>query len=307
MSHSVIEHVSDTAFLVAQCRAAESERADSLFSDPWASVLAGDKGKALAEASPRAAMTLWVIAIRTVVIDGLLQDALADGVDTILNLGAGLDARPFRMKLPRELTWIDVDYPDVVAFTAERLASARAQCTHEQVGLDLADLQARRALLTKVGAQAKRLLVLTEGLVPYLDLEAAANLADDLRAIPTLQSWIVDYNSPESHRYRRRAGVTRQLRNAPLKFQPSDYFAFFAEHGWKAGEVRYLPPEGIRLGRPAPLPRLIRALTPLLERVLPAEKRFSRSVGYVRFVPSAGSSASRRRGVWPGHAGLGLL
>jgi hypothetical protein len=30
---------------------------------------------------------------------------------------------------------------------------------------------------------------------------------------------------------------------------PDDWFAFFAAHGWRAREVRYLPEEGARLGR----------------------------------------------------------
>jgi len=40
-------------------------------------------------------------------------------------------------------------------------------------------------------------LVLTKGAVPYLGVQEAATLADDLRARPAFRHWIVDYFSPE--------------------------------------------------------------------------------------------------------------
>jgi hypothetical protein len=42
MSDSTIQHVSDTAFLIAHFRAAESARRDALFHDPQAWRLAGE-------------------------------------------------------------------------------------------------------------------------------------------------------------------------------------------------------------------------------------------------------------------------
>jgi O-methyltransferase involved in polyketide biosynthesis len=42
-----IEHVSDTALLVAASRALESDRPDGLIRDPFARRLAGDRGMAL--------------------------------------------------------------------------------------------------------------------------------------------------------------------------------------------------------------------------------------------------------------------
>jgi len=45
MTDTLIENVSDTAFWVAHYRAFETERADALFHDPLAGLLAGDRGK----------------------------------------------------------------------------------------------------------------------------------------------------------------------------------------------------------------------------------------------------------------------
>jgi methyltransferase (TIGR00027 family) len=100
MADSLIENVSDTAFWIAHFRALESERPDALFHDPLARLLAGDRGKKIAEAMPVSFITAWIVAIRTCVIDDYIRWAIAQGVDTTLNLGAGLDTRPYRLDLP---------------------------------------------------------------------------------------------------------------------------------------------------------------------------------------------------------------
>ena len=45
----------------------------------------------------------WYVVIRTIIIDDLINQAISQGVDTVLNLGAGLDTRPYRMQLPKTL------------------------------------------------------------------------------------------------------------------------------------------------------------------------------------------------------------
>src|SRR5947208_2742107 len=91
-----IENVSDTALWVAVYRALESERPDALFRDPLSMKLAGARGREIAASMPNGSIMAWVMAIRTVAIDRLIQDAIRMGADTVLNLGAGLDTRPYR-------------------------------------------------------------------------------------------------------------------------------------------------------------------------------------------------------------------
>ena len=87
-------------------------------------------------------------------------------------------------------------------------------------------------------ASSNKILILTEGVLPYLTTDAVAALADDLMAIgggDVDVSWIVDYFSPQTIRYRKLIALSRQMRAAPLQFEPADWFAFFAQHGWKRG------------------------------------------------------------------------
>src|SRR5262245_27077063 len=100
---SVVTGVADTALWVATYRARETERPDALFRDPLAGVLAGERGKKIAQALAHSEIMYWVMVLRTVAIDDLVTKAISLGVDTVLNLGAGLDTRPYRMNLPPSL------------------------------------------------------------------------------------------------------------------------------------------------------------------------------------------------------------
>jgi hypothetical protein len=70
-----------------------------------------------------------------------------------------------------------------------RLLRDPPTCSVERVGLDLAERNARRELLGRIGATATRALALTEGVIAYLSVDEAGDLADDLRAQPVLESW----------------------------------------------------------------------------------------------------------------------
>jgi len=79
----------------------------------------------------------WMTVVRTVVIDRYLQEAIARGVDTVVNLGAGLDTRPYRMTLPASLSWVEVDMPKIVALKEDRLAGETPRCRLARIAADL--------------------------------------------------------------------------------------------------------------------------------------------------------------------------
>jgi methyltransferase (TIGR00027 family) len=282
----VIQNVSDTAFLVAGFRAAETERETPLFRDPLAAKLAGDHGRNILATVPKSFVGAWSVVIRTVIIDGFIEQAIKVGVDTILNLGAGLDTRPYRMDLPRSLRWIEVDYPHVIELKATRLAGEAPRCRLERLALDLTDRSARKTFLAEVNAEAGKILVLTEGVTPYLTEADVGALADDLRRTDKVRFWITDYFSPEALKFG--AKLRRKfMRNAPFQFTPKDWFAFFVEHGWQASEVRYISEEAERLGRPIPLPLwlMLRAKVASMFASRRRRERMRRFAAYVLLVP----------------------
>jgi methyltransferase (TIGR00027 family) len=260
MTDSLIENVSDTAFFVAYYRGLETRRPDALFHDPLADLLAGEQGKKIARTMPMRFMTEWVVSIRTCMIDDFIRNAVAEGVDTVVNLGTGLDTRPYRMDLPSSLLWVEADYPRMIEYKQSRLAGHVPRCRLERVGVDLANDTARRRLLADIDLRATKLLILTEGVIVYLTEEAVGALANDLKSLQHALYWIIDYISPQAMKFRERSGITRKTKNAPFKFKPADWFGFFREHGWALKQIRYFSEEGKRLKRPPRLPLPLKVL-----------------------------------------------
>ncbi|PWT72922.1 MAG: SAM-dependent methyltransferase [Proteobacteria bacterium] len=287
MAEPAISNVSDTAFWIAHLRAVESARPDALFKDPLAGALAGGRGKEIAGAMPMPRVIAWNVAVRTVIIDRFIQVAIAEGVDCILNLGAGLDTRPYRMALPPELHWIEADYPHIIEHKQKRLATEPPRCRLERVKIDLSALSERRAFFARLNSSANKIAVVTEGVVPYLSVEQAGQLADDLRSMDRARYWVVDYFRAEAAKYRQRMGMRRAMRNAPFRFAPADWFGFFQEHGWRCRELRYLPAEADRLGRPIPLPAPMKLAMKIRMMLLPKEQRkaFLEFMGYALLEP----------------------
>lgn len=196
MPEPLIRNISDTARWAAVFRAVETERPDALFRDPLARRLAGDRGEQIAAAMTMHRRNSWSWVMRTYLVDQYIGRALGEGVDTILNLAAGLDARPYRMNVPATLRWIEVDLPELFAYKEEALAGEKPRCVLERVPLDLSDAARRRALFAQIGATAKRVLILSEGLLVYLSAEDVGALAGDLARQPSFHYWAFDIVSP---------------------------------------------------------------------------------------------------------------
>jgi O-methyltransferase involved in polyketide biosynthesis len=131
--------------------------------------------------------------------------------------------------------------------------------------------------------------VLTEGVVPYLANDEVASLAEDVAAMNRARFWVVDYFSEESLKYRRKYSGGA-MRNAPFKFEPGDWFAFFEHHGWKVKDVRYYPKEARQFSRPMPLPLWLKvpvALSRLLRPWAAQGERFEQFAGFALLEPAS--------------------
>jgi methyltransferase (TIGR00027 family) len=254
---SAIRDVSDTALWVAHYRAVETERHDAIIRDPLAKVLVGDRGAAIAASFGRAGRyTAWTVIARTMIIDDYIQNALRQGVDAVINLGAGLDTRPYRLDLPASLPWVEADFQHMIDYKTEKLRGETPRCQLLRVGLDLSNSTARREFISTMVPNAKRILVLTEGVIPYLEEDQVADLAQDLRDRPEVALWIVEFFSEFSYRYMRRVGQSRQMANSPFRFFPTNWMEFFRERGWERKELHFHGEIARRFHRPAPAPWL---------------------------------------------------
>jgi len=246
-----IEHISDTAKWVAVYRAMETERSDAIFRDPFAARLAGDKGVAIVEGMKRGRAMAWAMIVRTAVFDEIILERVRNGnADVVLNLAAGLDARPWRMKLPPTLRWIDVDHAGILDHKAEIMKNETPVCRYEAVRLDLADLPKRQALFSQIDAESSRVLVVSEGLVVYLAPNDVGQLAHDLHAARHFQWWVFDIASPRLLEMMKKMwGENLEAGNAPFKFAPAENTDFFRPFGWEEREYHPQMEDAKRLNR----------------------------------------------------------
>ena len=246
-----IEHISDTARWVAYYRAMETERPDAIFSDPFARRLAGLRGEEIVDSMKRGRQMAWAMIVRTNSFDEIIMSCINEkGVDTVLNLAAGLDARPWRLKLPPTLRWIDVDLPDILNYKTETLKDEKTTCVYEAVAVDMTDAAARRELFARVGALGKTVLVVTEGLLIYLTPEQVGDLATDLAQQPNFYLWLIDLASPRLLKIMDRSwGKAVKAGNAPFKFAPPDGTDFYRPFGWREAEFRPAMEEARRVNR----------------------------------------------------------
>lgn len=280
MANANIEHVSDTAIWVAYYRALETERSDALFRDPLAQKLVGSRGEAIARSLKQTSRyTQQNVVVRTYIIDRFLQTLVSRGFDTVINLGAGLDTRPYRMDLPASLKWIEVDYPHVIQLKNDVLANEKPRVALERVALDLSDETKRRELFNRLASSTRRAVILTEGVLPYLSVEAVHSFANDLHAHPSFEAWICDYMSPDVYRYINNPKRLKQMRNAPFLFFPPDPIGFFKDHGWTVEDLQYIQKTTVELKRPSPMPWYAHLMIPLMPKEM--RERMQKMSGYM--------------------------
>ena len=139
-------------------RAQESERKDAIFHDPFARRLAGERGQRIIESIPPAHRMSWPMVVRTRIIDDWVLELTRDhGIDTVLDLAAGLDARPWRLDLPPETHWVDVDMPGMLAHKQHGMTGETPKCRYTAHAADLRrKSKAEKAARAKKGAKRTR-------------------------------------------------------------------------------------------------------------------------------------------------------
>jgi methyltransferase (TIGR00027 family) len=236
---SPVRNISDTALWAAVYRGRETQRPGGLFRDPFARRLAGARGEQIAAAFRKHDRSEWAWVMRTVLFDSFITESIDRGADMVVSLAAGLDARPYRMPLPPSLRWVEVDLPELLDYKEKTLAGEKPACALERVALDLADVGGRRALFQRLGASARKVLILTEGLLIYLTAAEVGALAEDLARPESFRLWALDVVSPGLLRMlQREVGKALERAAAPLKFGPEEGPGFFEPHGWRPAVVR---------------------------------------------------------------------
>lgn len=234
-----MDGIAKTSLLVAAMRAAETQRSESegrLFMDPFAEKLAGSEGaallqKAIAESGDQPAIT-----IRTRFIDEKVLDAVNSGIRQIVMLAAGMDARAYRLSLPKDTRIFELDRPEVLNYKNEKLATAQPLCTRIPIAADLREEWT--GLLRQAGFnEGEPTLWMVEGLLMYLSEGEVSSLFERINQLVSPQDRMVfDILSRTllgAPHMKKQLHFLESL-GAPWKFGTDEPEAFMARFGWTA-------------------------------------------------------------------------
>jgi methyltransferase (TIGR00027 family) len=260
---SPLPAVSRTAVGVARVRAGETARPQPLFSDPYAAAFVA----AAADDNPSpetAALTedqrrwragiVFHVTMRTRFFDDYLLQAVGDGCQQVVLLGAGLDTRAFRFDWPTRLRWFELDLPEVLAFKQAVLDDEAASTTSDRRALP-ADLARDWATVLRDAGFAPTLPTawLAEGLLAYFDGEAAAHVL----------TVVTDLSAAGSRLSLERGDVAGQVATTHSDSRPDEASALWrgglgrspaewlAERGWRTTEHE-VADLAATYGRPVP-------------------------------------------------------
>ena len=238
-SDGTITHVSDTALMVAACRAHETELQDAYFSDPFAARLAGERGRAILDALPHANVLRIGLAVRTRFLDELLLEALAEyPIATVLSVGCGLDTRPWRLELAPDLRWIEIDFAGVLDYKDRLMSAETPRCRRERLTVDLNDSSQREAMYQAAGAAPA--LMITEGVLMYLPAATVGALAAESWRQSGIAHWISDITTTAFTNALGGGDTMRSLRHvqAADALKGEEILNLLRVHGWTTASRR---------------------------------------------------------------------
>ncbi len=200
----ITESVGASALGVAAGRAAENQREDRLFDDPYAQLFIDAAGEGmwtilsrlsrsaipneLADIDPQLPARMQAMsnytASRTVFFDNFFLRAAEAGVRQAVILAAGLDARAWRLDWPQGTTVYELDQPRVLEFKTATLQAAGAHPRATQVNVPI-DLRQDwpKALRQEGFDDSLPTAWSAEGLLPYLPAEAQDLLFERIQAL----------------------------------------------------------------------------------------------------------------------------
>jgi methyltransferase (TIGR00027 family) len=109
-----------------------------------------------------------LVIARTLYFDRIIESAIGT-IDQFVLMGAGYDTRAYRGENPHQITFFELDQPDVQAHKLQALANANISCNHVHfVNLDFTRDDVFEKLAEAGYDPAKKTLFLWEGVTLYL-------------------------------------------------------------------------------------------------------------------------------------------
>lgn len=185
-----------------------------------------------------------LLAARTRYIDAFLAEAGAAGIDQVVILASGLDARAYRLPWAAGTTVFEIDQPRVLEFKAATIAALGAAPTAAVRAVPIDLRHDWPSALRQAGFDAGRPAAwAAEGLVGFLPPEAQDRLLDNVTALSADGSRLVvevfvntgtsgDALNAASTKWRQR-GLDIALGDLGFPGERNDVATYLQERGWQ--------------------------------------------------------------------------
>lgn len=251
--------VSSTSVLIAHFRALESTRDDALFEDPLASALVEASGLPVGQAKLEHVITSRVyesVAARTRYLDDRIEAAVSRGARQVVLPAAGLDTRAYRLGLPDDVAFFEVDLENVFAFKEPVLEQSNAKATGPRsvVPADLTGDWVKQLTAAGFDADVPTVWVL-EGILMYLTDEQNDQILDELSAVsaPGSELLFVSFapGMIAEEQTKELAGMATAA-GIGFKSHVADPVAWVGARGWVIADQTTIKEFGATIGRDVP-------------------------------------------------------
>lgn len=207
----------------ASIRALEAEKTKPrLFFDSFAKNLAGELGKSLREkVLQQCPFVKSMILTRTKYFDDFINMCFAEkNIRQFVNLGCGMDTRAFRLNLPEEAHFYELDIPSVIAYKKVILNKFMCQPTAELHHIEADILQNEwKFMLEKQGFKKNEPSVwILEGVLSFLNADQVKILMEKIQDVSAPKSMIIFDILSNEYIEKNESSVWENVFSTPLQF-----------------------------------------------------------------------------------------
>jgi len=230
--------VAQTALLVAIERIQETKREDAIHRDPFAEKLIGKEILDIhAKVHSAQVMPNRMFSLRAKVMDEIMISAPEKfNIKQIVNAACGVDTVAWRIRFPSDVTYFELDFPEMLEWKSNRLKDEKVQCNYKAVGIDLRDPQWPNKLVEAGFDKTKPSCWITAGFLMYLTPQSVNDFLDRVSSISAPGSIytadILSKTLTSSPLWINGMGAFLAKMGSPVEFSTDEPEKLFAEHGF---------------------------------------------------------------------------
>lgn len=217
---NINNNVSKTAFYTCSLRSRENFNSNPIVKDKYAQLfLQNDLGKKVSDMFKGFKMSNYSVCTRHRIIDDYILDSSEKSKTLVVNIGCGLDSRPYRIA-KNVVYWLEIDTHGLIEFKNSILPENHTdvQTNLERVGIDFEKDSLSEKISENIPQEEfENVIVIFEGVFMYLSLEIIQQNMNQLRKVFNEFTLVFDFMDKPFFNYKV-TKVEKKLNELGAKF-----------------------------------------------------------------------------------------